>query len=98
MILTLYSTVGCHLCEEAEQLLHGAAQSRPGLSWEVVDIANDDSLFERYGWLIPVLACDGAGELRWPFDAETLHAFLSEAPGGASPADPSDADRSNSSN
>jgi hypothetical protein len=68
-------------------LLHGAAQGRPGLRWEVVDIANDDSLFERYGWLIPVLACDGAGELRWPFDAEALAAFLPEASASASNAD-----------
>jgi glutaredoxin len=87
--LTLYSTEGCHLCEEAEQLLHGAATRWPGLGWEVVDIASDDSLFERYGWLIPVLACDGAGELRWPFDAEALEAFLLQASADPTAAAPS---------
>lgn len=89
LTLALYSTEGCHLCEEAEHLLHGAATRRPGLSWEVVDIANDDSLFERYGWLIPVLACDGAGELHWPFDAEALEAFLLRASAGPTAAAPS---------
>jgi hypothetical protein len=42
----------------------------------VVDIADDDDLFERYGWLIPVLRAPGAAELRWPFDALALRAFL----------------------
>ncbi|WP_439107064.1 glutaredoxin family protein [Congregibacter sp.] len=92
--LILYSTVGCHLCEEAEALLHGARQLQPKLQWRVVDIANDDVLFERYGWLIPVLYASSddtvsdnaegdAGrsgrELRWPFDAQKLQAFLRDA-------------------
>ena len=64
--LILYSTEGCHLCEEAEDLLraeqdigsndsHKKIGKDTGLTWEVVDIAFDDELFARYGWLIPVL-------------------------------------------
>ena len=74
--LTLYSTKGCHLCEEAEALLRARRDRQPDTDWEVVDIANDDQLFERYGWLIPVLR-DGSGrELRWPFDERGLDAYL----------------------
>jgi len=41
-----------------------------------VDIADDDELFGRYGWLIPVLRAPRGGELRWPFDGEQLAAFM----------------------
>ncbi len=76
MELTLYSTEGCHLCDEAESLLQAERGVRPALAWVVVDIAGDDDLFERYGWLIPVIK-DGQGrELRWPFDGEALRGFL----------------------
>ncbi len=47
------------------------------------DIANDDALFERYGVRIPVLgykvnAGDAipAQELGWPFDVDSVMAFL----------------------
>ena len=74
--LTLYSTDGCHLCEEAEALLASALATGRGRPWRVVDIANDDALFARYGWHIPVLRRADGEELRWPFDADRLRAFL----------------------
>ncbi|WOJ94248.1 glutaredoxin family protein [Congregibacter variabilis] len=81
--LILYSTDGCHLCDEAQALLLEEQKCRKDLRWQVVDIANDDALFDRYGWLIPVLhntgTPSGAGaaqELRWPFNAQTLRDFL----------------------
>lgn len=74
--LTLYTTEGCHLCEEAEALLLERRQVQPMLAWEAVDIANDDTLFERYGWSIPVLRRADGGELSWPFDARALADFL----------------------
>lgn len=65
-MLTLYGTVGCHLCDQAEGLLRQAAAARP-LTWQYVDIALDDALVEKYGVRIPVLV-DGAGrEMGWPF-------------------------------
>ncbi len=79
---TLFSTSGCHLCEDAEALLRAArdwcaASGLPALEWQVTDIADDDALFERYGWLIPVLRRDADGEeLRWPFDPESLAVFI----------------------
>ncbi|WOJ95719.1 glutaredoxin family protein [Congregibacter brevis] len=83
--LILYSTEGCHLCEEAEALLRVVKGTLPLLSWQVVDIANDDALFQKYGWLIPVLSLpkasetDALCELRWPFDGPALVAFLNES-------------------
>jgi hypothetical protein len=83
--LILYSTDGCHLCEEAEALLRAQQAHNKDLGWQVVDIANDDVLFDRYGWLIPVLrkadavtTDTAASELRWPFDAQALSEFLAD--------------------
>jgi len=69
--LSLYTTSGCHLCDLAAAILD--AQH---LRYESVDIADDDTLFDRYGIRIPVLV-DGKGrELGWPFDADGLAAWL----------------------
>jgi hypothetical protein len=42
---------------------------------DIVDIAFDDKLFERYGVTIPVLNYQGS-ELNWPFDLEQLQVWL----------------------
>ena len=43
----------------------------------VVDIAFDDTLFERYGVTIPVLNFQGNElELHWPFDSSQLQIWL----------------------
>jgi len=65
-MLTLYGTVGCHLCDQAEALLRQAAAARR-VEWRYVDIADDDALVERYGTRIPVLINTRGLELGWPF-------------------------------
>lgn len=65
-ILTLYGTVGCHLCDEAEHMLQQVAAAR-GLEWRYVDIADSDVLVERYGERIPILQAESGQELSWPF-------------------------------
>ncbi|MCS4307989.1 glutaredoxin [Rheinheimera pacifica] len=72
--LTLYSTWGCHLCDEAEQLLLQA-----GLEgrFQVVDIVDDTQAFARYRLMIPVL-CLGDNELCWPFDTHRLATWLKD--------------------
>lgn len=70
--LVLYGTSCCHLCEQAEAILHEA-----GIDAEHIDIAEDDELLERYGTRIPVLRrADNSAELGWPFDATLVMSFL----------------------
>ncbi len=69
--LTLYTTPGCHLCEHAEAILDSE-----GVGFRAVDIADSDTLIERYGVRIPVVATSSGRELGWPFDASALTAFL----------------------
>ena len=75
----LYGTLGCHLCELAEERLAAAmAQLRDPIEIECIDIADSDELVERYGVRIPVLRrTRDQAEIGWPFpDAGVLLDFL----------------------
>jgi glutaredoxin len=72
MEIRLYGTTFCHLCEQAEGVLHEV-----GIEAGYIDIAEDDALLERYGTRIPVLRRQDTGtELGWPFDAAAILRFL----------------------
>lgn len=71
----LFGTLGCHLCELAEDVLMPLVEH--GLMVELVDIAESESMVEAYGLRIPVLRrVDTSAELDWPFDADQVVAFL----------------------
>lgn len=72
--LILYSTWGCHLCQQAEQLLQQVA---PDVGYKVIDIVDDEAAFARYRVTIPVLRF-GDKELSWPFDAAQLATWLKD--------------------
>ena len=68
----LYGTEGCHLCEDAEQLLVDA-----GLAFSKQDIIEDPQWLQNYGLLIPVLFHSGSQQqLNWPFDSQALQDFI----------------------
>lgn len=73
----LYSSEGCHLCEQAWQLCF---ELGIGNEVTVVDIVNSDDseqLVERYGIRIPVIKkLADQSELGWPFDIEQLQEFV----------------------
>lgn len=76
MSYRLYSTLGCHLCEQAKALVEQALGPAGGV-WEEVDIAESESLVEAYGVRIPVLQNTQTGaELGWPFDLAQLQEWL----------------------
>ncbi|MGB0360525.1 MAG: glutaredoxin family protein, partial [Endozoicomonas sp.] len=55
--LLLYTTSGCHLCEEAVSVLNSL-----DFEWFPVEISTHDSLIERYGLRIPVIRVKGMTE------------------------------------
>ncbi len=70
--LIFYTSVGCHLCEQAEELLTELPKS---LEFEVesVDIGTDAALVSLYGIRIPVVKNkDSGAEIGWPFTLEDL--------------------------
>ena len=71
--LILYYQPDCHLCDEAEVLLHASGL---GESYLKVDIETDLELLKRYGIHVPVLKFnDSQEELFWPFDQAKLALF-----------------------
>ncbi|KZX67996.1 MULTISPECIES: glutaredoxin family protein [unclassified Alcanivorax] len=72
MSVVLYTTVGCHLCEQARELVSTVA---PDITLTLVDVAEDDELLARYGERIPVLMKEGR-ELGWPFGLLDVQQFL----------------------
>jgi glutaredoxin len=70
--LVLYGTTFCHLCEQAEDVLQAI-----GMKATYIDIAKDETLFEKYGVRIPVVKREDTGEeLGWPFDAAAVRRFI----------------------
>ena len=72
--LTLYTTLGCHLCHQLEGLL--ARLGNAPVTLERVEISEDDALMARYGVRIPVLSDGEGGELDRGFEPERLAAWL----------------------
>ncbi|WP_426417883.1 glutaredoxin family protein [Aestuariirhabdus sp. LZHN29] len=81
LTLVLYTTSGCHLCEQALELLRPTIEVN-NLQLLLVDIADSDEMIERYGIRIPVIKLEGAqGELGWPFDEMQAVEFLNRSLG-----------------
>ena len=74
--IILYSTLGCHLCEQALCLLEPYLVAYD-LSVQEVDIADDSELLEKYGISIPVLYFSHTqAHLYWPFDCHQVGKFI----------------------
>ena len=71
-----YTTVGCHLCEDAHLLIDQFV-AQGDVIVEMIDIADSDELIDSYGIRIPVIQrLDTDKELGWPFDQMELADFL----------------------
>lgn len=73
--LFFYTTVGCHLCEQAAAVVQefAAQAGAPQFDLLEVDISTDEKLVELYGIRIPVLKNSANGkEIGWPFGARDI--------------------------
>lgn len=80
--MILYTTAGCHLCEQAEDIVNAVLASREAGDWHLrkQDVAESEALMERYGLHIPVVRLPAtSAELSWPFDEQRFRQFLQEA-------------------
>jgi glutaredoxin len=73
--LTLYEREGCHLCDEARDLLDQLIG--PG-SYARVDVDTSDELVIRYGFRLPVIALDGKDRLEAPITGPDVRALARE--------------------
>ena len=67
----LYSKPGCHLCENAKQLLDDARADFDFLL-EEINIEEDPALKERLGTQIPVITFDGGNRVAGQISDEKL--------------------------
>ena len=74
MLVHLYTTLGCHLCEDALVLLIEYQQTHKGsLELAEIEISDSEQLIEKYGIRIPVVKVVSSGEeLGWPFNQIAL--------------------------
>jgi glutaredoxin len=57
-LVTLYGKPGCHLCDDAREVVERVRREHP-FELREVDISLDPALFREYGERIPVLALNG---------------------------------------
>ncbi|RPI82577.1 MAG: glutaredoxin family protein, partial [Planctomycetaceae bacterium] len=74
----VYSRDGCHLCDDAKELLADYAEYLPEVV--EVDIDSDPRLRERYGTVIPVVEIDGRERFRGRIDERLLRRLIDATP------------------
>ncbi len=73
--ITLFGRIGCHLCDEAEEVLRRAALQFP-LDLVKVDVDSDPDLARRYANQIPVVTINGRKWSKFHVDPRRLRRKL----------------------
>lgn len=74
--VTLLTKPGCHLCEDAREVVTGVCE-QTGSEYRERDITGDPQLLRDYAEYVPVVFVDGAPWDRLRIDAARLRAVLS---------------------
>lgn len=69
--VTFYTKAGCHLCEDARELLEEIAGETEYILTEI-DIRRDPAIFELYRYRIPVIVINEETVLEGRIEAEEL--------------------------
>lgn len=73
--ICLYGKPGCHLCEQAEELLEDLA-AEFSLQVTQIDITGDPALFDRYRYEIPVVMTQSGASVSGRIGEAQLRALL----------------------
>jgi glutaredoxin len=84
--ITLFARPGCHLCDEAREVVSKVAGDL-GVAWEERDITQSEADLREYWEKIPVTFVDGVQHDFWRVSEERLRRALALSPGPASPGD-----------
>jgi hypothetical protein len=74
-VITLLSRAGCHLCDDAREVIARVA-AELDVPWEELDITTSDSHLRQYWDQIPVTLIDGVQHDFWHVSEERLRAAL----------------------
>jgi predicted DCC family thiol-disulfide oxidoreductase YuxK len=69
--ITLISGPNCHLCEQAKEMLNPLLEAK-NIQLKVLNVSEDQALFEQYGLRIPVVIFADGSEKGWPFTAAQI--------------------------
>ena len=80
--VVLYGRAGCHLCDEAREVVRTVCADT-GVQWAEVDIDGETTtgrdLVGELGELVPVVEVDGVQQGYWRIDANRLRRTLTPA-------------------
>jgi glutaredoxin len=79
-VVTFYTKAGCHLCEDARELLEEIAENTEYTLTEI-DIRSDPAIFELYRYRIPVIVINEKTLLEGRIEAEELARAFQQAKG-----------------
>ena len=71
----MLTRAGCHLCDEAWQILESARQ-KYGFTLQAVDVNTDPELISQYGNCVPVVLVDGKVRFRGRINSVLLSRLL----------------------
>jgi hypothetical protein len=74
--ITLIGRDGCHLCDEAREVVRRVSQDT-GAGWVEQNVDADPDLLHRYGEMVPVVLVDGSQHDYFTVDEKRLRAALS---------------------
>jgi Glutaredoxin-like domain (DUF836) len=83
-VITLLSRPGCHLCDDAREVISRVAADL-GVAWEERDITGSERDLRDYSDTIPVTLINGVQHDFWHVSEQRLRAALAAA-GAAGPA------------
>ncbi len=73
--VTLYTRVGCHLCDVVKDVLDHVCVERP-FDLTTIDVDTDPELVRLYGEEVPVVAIDGRKAFKYRVDPTELRRRL----------------------
>lgn len=74
--LVLVSKPGCHLCDDARQIILDVLKDFPDVFFEEKNMLDDQELIDAYSEEIPVVLIDGKQHSFWRVDSERLSEAL----------------------
>ena len=74
--LLLYTTLGCHLCEQAKEILWPIL-AKHNIRLQEVEISDSEELMGKFATAIPVIQFSSSDQsLAWPFSVEQVDVFV----------------------
>ena len=73
--ITLISGPNCHLCDQAKQMLNPLLKEK-NIQLSVLNVQEDQALFEQYSLRIPVVVFEDGSEKGWPFTVAQIARYI----------------------